>query len=1059
MKTIFSILSFLLLFTVAKAQTLRIHNSGNIMYAKAISSVDSLTFDGTYAKFYISGSSTPLNIQKRFIDSITFTTATVTLDKVYVLYNGTDAPTVINPYSSQGITTSISGSAVTVTAASGISNIQYHLLGSATAGSLTMNSTSPATVVMNNLTLTNASGCAIQLTGGQTHTFISQAGTTNSLTDGASNTKNGTLQTNGKIILAGTGGLTIKGVAKHGISTSSSIEVQSSSITISSAASDGLHSEGYTMSGGTVTVAASLGDGIDAGDAAIAISNGTINVTSTAVDVKALKTGNGTINITGGNFTLNVSGNASKAIAAKGAITIGAGNFALNLSGAAVLTASGSGYDPSYCTGIKSDVQIAVNGGSFTIQGTSAASGSKGFSANGAITITDGVFNITTAGVGASYTNTSGVADSYSTTAFSTDTDINISGGTFTLVNSGNDGKQFSSDGAINVTGGTINITNSGAAGKGFKADGAIVFSGGNTTINLSGALVLTASGSGYDPSYPTGVKATGAITVNSGAIISISGSSTATGAKGLSSDNGIILNGGSLTTSFASNGANYVNASGVADSYSAAGLSSDADITIAGGTINLTNSGTDGKNINADANIIVSGGTITLTSSGSAGKGFKADGNITFNGGNSTVNLSGATLLAASGSGYDPSYPAGVKADKIITVTTGATISVIGTSAATGARGLSADTAINVTGGNITVSLAGNGANYTNASGTSDSYAAAAFSSDKAISIIGGAVTTTSSGTGGKGLKSDGTITIGSATGSPTLNITTTGARFLQSGTDYNHPKTMVATGAINISNGTNTIASTDDGIHSDVSVTISGGTNTITATSATSGVGEGVEAPIINISGGLTKVTASNDGLNGTYGTVVGGTESNDGSQINISGGILIVTGSDAIDANGNLTITGGTTIVNGPTNQPEEGIDFNGTFNMNGGLLISGGSNANMTKAMSTTSTQVGMYLKSSAVLSTSSMLHIENAAGTEMVTFKPKNNVYYFHFSSSSLAKSTQYKIYFGGTYTGGSYVGGSTGWGMYTGGTWSSSGATLKLTTTTSSTATVNTVSF
>jgi len=222
---------------------------------------------------------------------------------------------------------------------------------------------------------------------------------------------------------------------------------------------------------------------------------------------------------------------------------------------------------------------------------------------------------------------------------------------------------------------------------------------------------------------------------------------------------------------------------------------------------------------------------------------------------------------------------------------------------------------------------------------------------------------------------------------------------------------------------------------------------------------MGEGVEAPLINFTGGVTNITASNDGINATFGTVVGGTESNDGSNLNISGGIVIVAGKDAIDSNGNITITGGTTIVCGVTSQPEEGIDFNGNFNMNGGFLISAGSNASMTKNFSTTSTQRNMYLKSSAQLAATSVLHIENAAGTEMVTFKPKNAVYYFHFSSPNVAASTQYKVYFGGTYTGGSFVGSSSGWGLYTGGTYSNTGGTLKSTFTTSGTATVNTVTF
>ncbi len=1058
MKKFLSIISILFLCFNASAQDMRVHNSGDTMYASPIIAVDSIKFDEIYSKFKINSNAGTLNIQKVFIDSITFTNHTVTLDKIYIIYNGTDDATIINPYATRGLTITAAGGTVTATGATGISNLEYNLLGTSTAGSLTISSTTAATFVMNNLHITNAAGTAIIVTGGQVNTFTSKAGTTNTLSDGTGSSKNGALQTDGKIIFNGTGSLAVTGVKKHGISTTGAIEIQSSTITINSAASDGFHSEGFILSGGAANVIASIADGIDAGDGAISISNGTINIASTSVDVKGLKTGNGTISITGGAVALTVSGNASKAISSKGAISISNGTVNINLSGAAILTASGSGFDPSYCSGIKSDAGVTVSGGNITIQTTAAAAGAKGFTSDGNIVITNGILNVTTAGGGASYTNTNGLADSYSTTAFSTDADINISGGTFTLSNSGEQGKQFSSDGAINVTGGTINISNSGAAGKGFKADGNIVFSGGNTNINLSGAVVLTASGSGFDPSYSTGIKATGSITVNTNAAISVTGTTAATGAKGLSGDNGIIINGGAVTVSLAGNGANYTATSGTADAYSAAGLSADADITLASGTINLTNAGTDGKNISSDANIIVNGGTITLINSGSTGKGLKADANITFNGGNTSINLSGPAVLAVSGDGFDPSYPSGVKADGAINVHAG-TIAITGTSAATGARGLSADGIIHVTGGNTTVSIAGDGARYTNVAGTSDAYAAAAFSSDSAITITGGSITTTSSGTGGKGLKSDGAITIGSATGVPTLNITTTGARFLVSGTDYAHPKTIVAGGVINIINGNTTLNSTDDGIHSDSMITISGGNNKISAISATRGVGEGIEAPIINITGGVNDINASNDGINATYGTVSGGTESNDHSQLNISGGITIVAGSDAIDSNGDITVTGGTTIINGPTVSPEEGIDYNGTFLMNGGLLISAGSNSGMTKGMGAASTQVSMFLKSSAQLAATSMLHIENGAGTEMITFKPKNGVYFFHFSSGSLAQSTQYKVYFGGSYTGGNYVGNSTGWGLYSGGTYSLTGATLKSTFTTSGTAKINTVTF
>ena len=747
-KYIFLIMIMLFSFAAKAQQNIVVHNSGNTMYANSTSVVDSIKFDTSYSKFKISGNSTTLDLPKTVVDSLTFTSNSVNLTKIYIIWNGSNTPTIINPYSSQGVSITTSGTAVTVAGTSGISNLEYNLLGTTTAGSLTMSTTTPANFVMNNCNVTNASGAAIIITGGQINTFQTQSGTSNSLVDGSSSTKNGALQTDGKIIFAGSGTLNITGVKKHGVSTSGIIEVQSGTVNVLSAASDGFHSEGYTMSGGSVTIAAT-GDAIDAGDSAVSITSGTITGTLASADVKGIKTGTNTITISGGTINLTLTGAQSKAISAKGNITFNGGSTTANLSGAAVLTASGSGYDPSYSTAIKTDASVIINSGTFNLNLASTASGGKGISADQNITINGGTINIITAGSGTTYTNTSGVLDSYS----------------------------------------------------------------------------------------------------------------------------------------------------------------------------------------------------------------------------------------------------------------------------------------------------------------------AAAITADLNLEITGGSITTTSSGSGGKGLKADGTVTIGTTTGSPTLNITTTGARFLVSGTDYSHPKTLVAAGAISIVNGNNTFNSTDDGIHSDASVSISGGTNTVSAISATSGVGEGIEAPIINVSGGITNVTASNDGINATYGTVSGGTEQNDNSQFNVSGGIIIVAGSDAVDSNGNITVTGGYLIASGPTSQPEEAIDFNGSFNINGGTVIAGGSNASMTKAASTTSTQVNMFLKSSSALASTSLIHIETSTGTEIVTFKPKNNSYYFHVSNPNVAKNTQYKVYFGGSYTGGSYVGGSTGWGLYTGGTYSTTGGTLKSTFTTSNTATVNTQSF
>jgi trimeric autotransporter adhesin len=253
---------------------------------------------------------------------------------------------------------------------------------------------------------------------------------------------------------------------------------------------------------------------------------------------------------------------------------------------------------------------------------------------------------------------------------------------------------------------------------------------------------------------------------------------------------------------------------------------------------------------------------------------------------------------------------------------------------------------------------------------------------------------------------------------------------------------------GAFVMNGGEINISASDDGIKSNKSITVNDGKINVTKSY------EGMESIIINIAGGVTNLTATNDGINTSYGTVSGGTEANDNSQINVSGGVLITTGSDAADSNGNITVSGGIVISNG-----NEDFDFNGNFLINGGTVIGAEPSNNMTKPMGAASTQVGMFIKSGTSVAATSLIHIEDANGKDLLTFKPKTASAYFHFSNPSLLKNTGYKIYFGGTYTGGNFVGNTVGWGLYTGGTYSSTGATLKSSPTTSASATVNTITF
>ncbi|MEZ4901921.1 MAG: carbohydrate-binding domain-containing protein [Spirosomataceae bacterium] len=470
-------------------------------------------------------------------------------------------------------------------------------------------------------------------------------------------------------------------------------------------------------------------------------------------------------------------------------------------------------------------------------------------------------------------------------------------------------------------------------------------------------------------------------------------------------------------------------------------GIAADDYVSVSEATIVVKSAASDG--VHTKGYFTIDNGSLAITA---AGDGIEAEeGYVALNGGTVTVN-SVDDGITASYTGTDATITPyilikggsikvtttgekgnAIKSESYTTITTAATDIITLDVSGKGAKGIKTGGDFTLNSG--TVKIATSGAAYYVTADT-DIAAPAGINCDKNLAIKGGNLTIASTGAGAKGITVDGTATVSGGT----TNITVTGAKYTYSSALTSDAKGFKSDDAFSMTNGELNIAATDDGIKSDKSVTVSNGTINITKSY------EGIEAPNITIDGGVTNVTASNDGINTTLGTVSGGTESNDGSNLFVNGGVLIVAGSDAIDSNGNITIKGGITIVCGPTSSPEEGFDFNGTMVINGGVLIGGGSNSRMTKAMATTSTQVGMYIQSSTQLAATSVLHIEDANGKELVTFKPKNTVSYFHFSNPNLAKSTPYKIYFGGSYTGGSFVGGATGWGLYTGGTYSNTNA-------------------
>ncbi|MBQ8082000.1 MAG: carbohydrate-binding domain-containing protein [Clostridia bacterium] len=176
---------------------------------------------------------------------------------------------------------------------------------------------------------------------------------------------------------------------------------------------------------------------------------------------------------------------------------------------------------------------------------------------------------------------------------------------------------------------------------------------------------------------------------------------------------------------------------------------------------------------------------------------------------------------------------------------------------------------------------------------------------------------------------------------------------------------------GDLTVYGGNITIQSGDDGMHADNALTINGGTIQITESY------EGLEAAAITINDGDIRVRASDDGVNSSGGNDGSGFGRNDmfasdGSSITVNGGTLYVNADgDGIDANGDLTVNGGTVVVSGSTNSGNSALDYNGTGSVNGGTVVAAGAYG-MAETFGSASTQVSF------------MANLTGGAGTITVT---------------------------------------------------------------------------
>lgn len=265
--------------------------------------------------------------------------------------------------------------------------------------------------------------------------------------------------------------------------------------------------------------------------------------------------------------------------------------------------------------------------------------------------------------------------------------------------------------------------------------------------------------------------------------------------------------------------------------------------------------------------------------------------------------------------------------------------------------NGLSCDDELTIKGGRVNITAGGDAVK---ASPDTDDTENPDTTSLGSVTISGGTLTLTAAN---DGVQADGDLTISGGT----FAVTANGGHTTALTDDSASCKGLKAGKTLTVSGGTFTVDSADDALHAN-DMTVSGGTLTLASgddavhadndlvvgvkgSSSTSNPKiditasyEGLEGTTVSVYSGDIDIVASDDGVNAANSDLG---EHSDKYAINIAGGDLYIdAGSDGLDSNNDINITGGRVEVYGADAMMDAAIDYDGTFTLSGGTLFGAG-----------------------------------------------------------------------------------------------------------------------
>lgn len=317
----------------------------------------------------------------------------------------------------------------------------------------------------------------------------------------------------------------------------------------------------------------------------------------------------------------------------------------------------------------------------------------------------------------------------------------------------------------------------------------------------------------------------------------------------------------------------------------------------------------------------------------------------------NAAVKVKSGASLSISGTGtltVDGNAKNGIKgaADAVITV------AEVKLNINAADDGLSCDDELNITGGTLSITAGGDAVKASPDTGDTENQDTTSLGN---VTISGGTLTLNATE---DGIQADGDLTISGGT----FHVKTNGGNTTALTDDSASCKGFKAGKTLTVTGGTLTVDSADDALHANTDVTISGGTLTLAtgddgvhadndlvigtkgaSSTSTPRINitasyEGLEGTTVTVYSGDIDVVASDDGANAANSTLG---ERSDKYAISIAGGDLYIdAGSDGLDSNNDINITGGKVEVYGADAMMDAAIDYDGTFTLSGGTLFGAG-----------------------------------------------------------------------------------------------------------------------